>query len=75
MGPFEASYLVVGAVLLLTLAALEQVGGGAASLGHLVLADGFLGHDVPQLLKLITSHLLRDANKCTSQQECRGGWK
>lgn len=40
-------YLVVGAVLLLALAALQQVGGGATSFGHLVFPDGFLGENVP----------------------------
>lgn len=50
VGHFEVLYLIVGAVLLPALAALEQVSGGATSLGHLVLADGLLGHDVSQLL-------------------------
>lgn len=50
--------LVVGAVLLLALAALEEVSDGAARLGHLVLPDGLLGHGIPQLLQLIAGHLL-----------------
>lgn len=43
-------HLVVRAVLLLALAALQQVGGGAAGFGHLVFPDGRLGEIVPQLL-------------------------
>lgn len=54
----DARYLVVGAVLLLALAALQQVGGGAAGFGHLMLPDGLLGDHVPQLLQLIASHFL-----------------
>lgn len=51
-------HLVVGAVLLLALAALEEVGDGAARFGHLVLTDGLLGHGIAQLLQLIAGHLL-----------------
>lgn len=51
-------YLVVGAVLLPALAALEHVGRGASSFGHLVLPDGFLGENVPQLFQLLAGHLL-----------------
>lgn len=51
-------YLVVGAVLLLALAALQQVGGGAAGFGHLVLPDGLLGESVSQLLQLVAGHFL-----------------
>ncbi len=52
-------HLVVGAVLLLALAALQQVGGGATSFGHLVFPDGLLGENAPQLLQLVTRHFLR----------------
>lgn len=52
------AHLVVGAVLLLALAALEEVGDGAARFGHLVLTDGLLGHGIAQLLQLIAGHLL-----------------
>lgn len=51
-------YLVVGAILLLALAALQQVGGGATSFGHLVLPDGLLGENISQLFQLITGHFL-----------------
>lgn len=54
------AHLVVGAVLLLALAALQQVSGGAASFGHLVLPDGLLRENVPQLLQLITGHFLHE---------------
>lgn len=50
--------LVVGAVLLLALAALQQVSGGATSFGHLVFPDGLLGENVPQLFQLVTGHFL-----------------
>lgn len=53
------AHLVVGAVLLLALAALQQVGGGATRFGHLVFPDGLLGENVPQLLQLIAGHLLQ----------------
>ena len=56
--PHRCVYLVVGAVLLLALAALQQVSGGATSFGHLVFPDGLLGENVPQLLQLITGHFL-----------------
>lgn len=56
-------YLVVGAVLLLALAALQQVSGGATSLGHLVLPDGLLGENVPQLFQLIAGHFLHKDNR------------
>lgn len=59
-------YLVVGAVLLLALAALEEVGGGAAGLGHLVLTDGLLGHGIPQFPQLITGHFL-EKTECALQ--------
>lgn len=59
--------LVVRAVLLLALATLEEVGDGAACLGHLVLPDGLLGHGIPQLLQLITGHLLPPALAQTGQ--------
>ena len=52
-------HLVVGAVLLPALAALQQVGGGATSLGHLVFPDGLLGENVPQLFQLVAGHFLR----------------
>lgn len=58
-----APYLVVGAVLLLALAALQQVSGGAASLGHLMLPDGLLGQSAPQLLQLVTGHLLQERSE------------
>lgn len=51
-------YLVVGAVPLLALAALQQVGAGATSFGHLVFPDGLLGESVSQLLQLIAGHFL-----------------
>lgn len=51
-------YLVVGAVLLLALAALQQVSGGAASFGHLVFPYGLLGESVSQLLQLVAGHFL-----------------
>lgn len=51
-------YLVIGTVLLLAFAALEEVSGGAACLGHLVLTDRLLGHGVPQFPQLITGHFL-----------------
>lgn len=51
-------YLVVGAILFLALAALQQVGGGAARFGHLVLPDGLLGENISQLFQLITGHFL-----------------
>lgn len=54
------AYLVVGAVLFPALAALQQVSGGAASFGHLVLPDGLLRENVPQLLQLITGHFLHE---------------
>lgn len=57
-GPSPTPYLVIGAIFLLAFAALEEVGGGAACLGHLVLTDGLLGHGVPQLPQLITGHFL-----------------
>ncbi len=52
-------HLVVGAVLLLALAALQQVGGGATGFGHLVLPDGLLGENVPQLFQLVAGHFLQ----------------
>lgn len=63
--------LVVRAVLLLALATLEEVGHGAARLGHLVLPDGLLGHGVPQLLQLIAGHLLSPAPARQRQRCCR----
>ena len=51
-------HLVIGTVLLLAFAALEQVGGGAARLGHLVLTDSLLGHGVPQFPQLVAGHFL-----------------
>lgn len=65
-------HLVVRAVLLLALAALQQVGGGAASFGHLVFPDGLLGENVPQLLQLVTRHFLggdRDVTQCSRAPE------
>ena len=53
-----AAYLVVGAVLLPALAALQQVCGGPTCFGHLVLPDGLLGENIPQLFELITGHFL-----------------
>lgn len=57
------AYLVVGTVLLLALAALQQVSRGTASFGHLVLPDGLLRENVPQLLQLITGHFLHEDKK------------
>lgn len=45
-----ARYLVVGAVFLIAFATLQQVRGGPTSFGHLMLSDGLLGENVPQLL-------------------------
>lgn len=56
-------YLVIGAVLFLALAALQQVGGGATGFGHLVLPDGLLGENIPQLFQLITCHFLHEETK------------
>lgn len=66
-----ALYLVVGAVLLLALAALQQVSGGAASLGHLMLPDGLLGQSAPQLLQLVTGHLLQERSGSERMREER----
>ena len=60
---WKVPYLVVAAVLLFALAALEQVGGGAHGLGQLVLTDGILGQGVPQLLQIVTGHLLAEMKK------------
>lgn len=57
--PHSVHYLVIGAVFLLAFAALQQVRGGAAGFGHLVLPDGLLGENVPQLLQLVAGHFLR----------------
>lgn len=56
-------YLVVSAVLLLALAALQHVCGGPTSFGHLVLPDGLLSENVPQLFQLIAGHFLN--HNCT----------
>lgn len=66
--------LVVRAVLLLALAALEEVSDGAARLGHLVLPDGLLGHGVPQLLQLVAGHLLPPASAQQGQHCCSSAW-
>ena len=64
--PDPTPYLVIGAVLLLAFAALEEVGGGAACLGHLVLTDGLLGHGIPQFPQLNTGHFL-EKKECALQ--------
>lgn len=53
-------YLVVSAVALPAIIALQQVGAGATSFGHLVLPYGLLGENVPQLFQLIAGHLLHE---------------
>lgn len=58
-------YLVIGAVLLLALAALQQVSAGATSFGHLVFPDGLLGEDIPQLFQLIAGHFLQKKKNMT----------
>lgn len=63
-------YLVVSAVPLLALAALQQVGAGASGFGHLVLPYGLLGENVPQLFQFIAGHLLHEKKKC-HQMELR----
>lgn len=69
-------YLVIGAVFLLALAALQQVGGGATSFSHLVFPDGLLGEHVPQLFQLVAGHFLnKDDMMCDNErgkkrQEC-----
>ena len=55
---FVCVYLVVATVLLPALAALQEVCGGSSGLGHLVLSDGLLGENVPQLLQLVARHFL-----------------
>lgn len=68
-------YLVVGAVLLLALAALQQVGGGATGFGHLVLPDGLLGENVPQLFQLVAGHFLHEDNVSREQgEQCEVKW-
>jgi len=61
-----AAYLVVGAVLLPALAALQQVCGGPTCFGHLVLPDGLLGENIPQLFELITGHFLQKHTNITN---------
>ena len=56
-------YLVVATVLLPALAALQEVCGGASGLGHLVLSDGLLGENVPQLLQLVARHFLNTQHR------------
>lgn len=42
-----SAHLVIGTILLLALATSQEVSGGAACLGHLVLTDGLLSQCVP----------------------------
>lgn len=62
-------YLVVGAVLLPAFFTLQQVSGGASSFGHLMLPDGLLGENAPQLFQLITGHLLQYGNMSSSRKD------
>lgn len=59
-------HLVIGTVLFLAFAALEEVSGSAAGLGHLVLTNSLLSHGVPQFPQLITGHFL-ERNKSALQ--------
>lgn len=62
-------YLVIGAVFLLALAALQQVGGGATGFSHLVFPDGLLGEHVPQLFQLVAGHFLnKDDMMCDNER-------